>query len=110
MVKMHDMVAVAVNQMQDSGVFGHKILCDWEQKPEHDKTWETMKTHYTNEYDAIKNYDRLTTKSFKAMRTIFKSRDCRRSRSSLTNYAGMQLWGESKFSRCQRHSWGHLQP
>jgi hypothetical protein len=35
MVKMHDMVAAAVNEMRDSGLFNDKFLHDWEQKQEH---------------------------------------------------------------------------
>ena len=41
-VEMHDMVAAAVNQMQDKGLFVCKLLHDWEQKPEHERTWEMM--------------------------------------------------------------------
>ena len=36
-VKMHDMVVAVVDQMHDSGLFDHKVLCDWEQKQEHEK-------------------------------------------------------------------------
>ena len=66
------MVAAVVNQIQDSGLYDHKFLRDWEQKLEHEKTWETMKTHYTNEYNAIKNYGRLSAKSFESMNNIQK--------------------------------------
>jgi hypothetical protein len=78
MVEMHDMVATAVNQMQDSatdsGLFDHKFLCNWELKPEHEKTWVIMKMYYTNEYDAIKNYSGLTAKSFEPINNIQKKR------------------------------------
>jgi hypothetical protein len=49
-IEMEDMVTVAVNQMQDSSIFDHKFLRQWEEKSDVDKTWVNMTDYYKAEY------------------------------------------------------------
>jgi methyl-accepting chemotaxis protein len=69
-VSMSDLVEAAVNQMQDSGLFDHKFLRDWERKPDHEKTWENMQDYYKDEYDAIKTYGGKTMGSYEQMNNV----------------------------------------
>jgi hypothetical protein len=63
-VESEDMVNAAVEQLQDSGIFDRKFLRQWEQRAEHEKTWEEMKAYYLEEYRAIKQFDGPTAKDY----------------------------------------------
>ena len=53
-----EMVNHAVAQMEDSGLFEDNFLMDWEEKEEHEQTWNTMKTYFTKEYRKIQRYSK----------------------------------------------------
>jgi hypothetical protein len=65
-----DMVNAAVAQMQDSGMFDRKFLREWEQKDEHEKTWEAVKEYYKEEYDGIKQFEDPTNRNFESINSI----------------------------------------
>lgn len=64
-----EMVNHAVSQMEDSGLFEDNFLMDWEEKEEHEQTWETMKTYYTKEYRKIQRYSK-TKRVFESANNI----------------------------------------
>jgi DNA repair exonuclease SbcCD ATPase subunit len=66
----NDMVNAAVAQMQDSGLFDRKFLREWEQKDEHEKTWEAVKEYYKEEYDGIKQFKDPTNRNFESINSI----------------------------------------
>jgi DNA repair exonuclease SbcCD ATPase subunit len=43
--------------MQDSGIFDHRFLRQWEMKPENEKMWQVMKDYFIPEYRSIKTYE-----------------------------------------------------
>lgn len=57
-------------QMKDSGLFDHRFMRQWERKPEAEKTWAALKTYFTEEYEAIIEYDEPTKKSFESINAI----------------------------------------
>ena len=59
----------ATVQMKDSGLFDHRFMREWERKPEAEKTWPALKTYFTEEYEAIIEYDEPTKKSFESIKT-----------------------------------------
>ena len=69
-IKMEDMVTASANQMQDSGIFDHKFMREWEERGDHLKTWEEMKSYFTGEYRAIKTYGGANVKSFESVNNI----------------------------------------
>ena len=65
-----DAMDAATVQMKDSGLFDHRFMREWERKPEAEKTWPALKTYFTEEYEAIIEYDEPTKKSFESINTI----------------------------------------
>ena len=59
-VQPSDLVIAGVDQMQESGIFDHRFLREWEMKPEHKKSWQQMKEYFTPEYRSIKTYEGST--------------------------------------------------
>jgi hypothetical protein len=53
------MVTAAVNQIQDSSIFDHEFIWQWEEKSDTDKMWAIMKDYYKAEYQTIKAYSRV---------------------------------------------------
>lgn len=75
-----DMVNQAVAQMQDSGIFDRLFLRKWEQKADGQKTWEHMKEYYTEEYQAIKQFDDPTPKRLESNQSTDGKRQSRHHR------------------------------
>ena len=72
--EMDNMVPAAVKQMQDSRLFDHKFLWDWETQEDDLRTWgEAMKLYYGCELTAIKTYSRANIKSFDTISSVTES-------------------------------------
>jgi hypothetical protein len=65
-----DAIDAATVQMKESGMFDHKFMRDWERKAPLEKTWVALKEYFTEEYEAIVQYDEPTTKTFESINNI----------------------------------------
>lgn len=57
-IDAQDMLNHAVLQMEDSNLFDSDFMMDWEEKEEHEKTWNLMKVYFTKKYRSIKRYSK----------------------------------------------------
>lgn len=73
-IEMIDMINAAMEQIQDSGIFDHKFLCQWEQK-DHRKTWGAMKEYYTKEYRAIKQFEGANIQAYEKINNIQETKE-----------------------------------
>ena len=105
-IKMVNMINAAMEQMQDSGIFDHKFLCQWEQKEDHEKTWEAIKENYTKKYRAIKQFHAANVRAYKNINNIQETNEVEYA-TILKNFAEMQLWEENKYNKCWVHSKVH---
>eukprot|EP00956_Cyclotella_meneghiniana_P033360 scaffold95325_cov36-Cyclotella_meneghiniana.AAC.1 len=53
-----EMVNHAAAQMEDSGIFENNFLMDWEDKAEHEQTWNALKDYFTKEYRKIQRFSK----------------------------------------------------
>jgi hypothetical protein len=51
-------------------MFDHKFMRDWERKTTIENTWVALKEYFTEEYEAIVQYDEPTTKTFESINNI----------------------------------------